>query len=41
MAIGRYGASWTAYVIAGIVTAALPLIAWQHLRWLHRLRTGK
>lgn len=41
MAIGRYGASWTAYVIAGIVTAALPLIAWQHLRWLHRLRTGE
>jgi hypothetical protein len=41
MAIGRYGASWTAYVIAGIVTATMPLIAWQHLRRLHRLRTGE
>ncbi|BBY09111.1 DUF2561 family protein [Mycobacterium noviomagense] len=41
MAIGRYGASWTAYVIAGIVTATMPLVAWQSLRWLHRLRTGE
>jgi hypothetical protein len=41
MAIGRYGASWTAYVIAGIVTATMPLVAWQNLRWLHRLRTSE
>ncbi|WP_375488062.1 DUF2561 family protein [uncultured Mycobacterium sp.] len=41
MAIGRYGGSWTAYAIAGIVTATMPLIAWQHLRRLHRLRTGE
>ncbi|BBU22361.1 DUF2561 family protein [Mycobacterium xenopi] len=39
MAIGRYGPSWTAYGIAGIVTATLPLISWQRVRRLRRLLT--
>jgi hypothetical protein len=40
MAIGRYGPSWTAYAIAGIVTATMPLISWLRVRRLRRLLTG-
>jgi hypothetical protein len=36
MAVGHQGAAWTAYVIAGIVTAAMPVIPWQHVRRLRR-----
>ncbi len=39
MAIGRYGPSWTAYGIAGIVTATMPLISWHRVRRLRRLLT--
>jgi hypothetical protein len=34
MAIGRYGAAWTGYIIAGIVTAVMPVILWRHIRQL-------
>ncbi|GBE64787.1 hypothetical protein MFM001_12490 [Mycobacterium sp. MFM001] len=37
MAVGHQGAAWTAYVIAGIVTAAMPVIPWQHVRQLRRM----
>lgn len=36
MAVGHQGAAWSAYVIAGIVTAAMPVIPWQHVRRLRR-----
>lgn len=38
MAIGREGAAWTGYGVAGIVTAVMPAIPWRHLRQLRRLR---
>lgn len=37
MAIGRYGASWTGYVIAGIVTAVMVVVPWHQVRQLRRL----
>ena len=37
MAIGHDGFSWTGYVIAGLVTAAMPVIPWRHGRQLHRI----
>ncbi|BBZ13431.1 DUF2561 family protein [Mycobacterium branderi] len=36
MAVGHQGAAWSAYVIAGIVTVAMPVIPWQHVRRLRR-----
>jgi hypothetical protein len=37
MAIGRYGASWTGYVIAGIVTVVMVVLSLRHVRQLRRL----
>lgn len=37
MAIGYQGAAWTVYVIAGIVTVAMPLILWLQDRRLRRM----
>lgn len=39
MAIGHQGAAWTMYVLAGIVTAVLPLILWRYDRRLRRMLT--
>jgi hypothetical protein len=39
MAIGHYGGAWTGYVIAGLVTLAMPLIPWRHVRRLRRMLT--
>lgn len=36
MAIGHQGAAWTVYVLAGIVTVAMPVIPWRHVRQLRR-----
>lgn len=36
MAIGHQGAAWTVYVLAGIVTVAMPVIPWLHVRQLRR-----
>lgn len=38
MAIGRDGAAWTGYGIAGVVTVAMPVIPWLYLRRLYRVR---
>ena len=40
MAIGHDGFSWTGYVIAGLVTLAMPVIPWQHVRQLRRMLAG-
>jgi uncharacterized protein DUF2561 len=37
MAIGHDGASWVAYVFAGVITAAMPAIEWLHVRQLRRV----
>jgi Protein of unknown function (DUF2561) len=37
MAIGHDGFSWTGYVIAGLITLAMPVIPWQHVRQLRRM----
>ncbi|MBS4730246.1 DUF2561 family protein [Mycobacterium sp. SM1] len=37
MAIGRYGASWTGYVIAGIATVSMIVLSWRKVRQLRRL----
>lgn len=39
MALGHYGAAWTGYVIAGLVTLAMPLIPSRHVRRLRRMLT--
>lgn len=37
MAIGHYGAAWTGYGIAGVVTVVMPLIPWRHVRRLRSM----
>lgn len=37
MAVGHDGASWVAYVVAGLVTAAMPVVEWLHVRQLRRV----
>lgn len=37
MAVGHDGASWTAYVFAGAITAAMPGVEWLHIRQLRRV----
>ena len=37
MAVGHDGASWFAYGLAGIVTAAMPAIEWLHIRQLRQV----
>jgi len=38
MAVGHDRPSWVSYVLAGIVTAAMPVIEWLHVRRLRQLR---
>jgi hypothetical protein len=40
MAIGHQGAAWSLYALAGIVTAAMPVIWWLQDRRLHRMLAG-
>jgi hypothetical protein len=37
MAVGHDGASWVGYVLAGLVTAAMPVVEWLHVRQLRSL----
>ncbi|MGV0636130.1 DUF2561 family protein [Mycolicibacillus trivialis] len=37
MAVGRDGVSWISYAVAGVITAAMPVIPWYFLRQLHVL----
>jgi len=37
MAVGDDGPSWAGYVLAGIVTAAMPVVEWLHIRQLRRV----
>jgi hypothetical protein len=37
MAVGHDAASWVGYGVAGVVTAALPVVEWLHIRQLRRL----
>lgn len=36
MAVGHDGPSWVGYVLAGVVTAAMPVVEWLHVRQLRR-----
>jgi hypothetical protein len=38
MAVGHDGPSWVGYALAGIVTAAMPVVEWLHVRQLRGLR---
>jgi hypothetical protein len=37
MAVGHEGLSWVGYVLAGLVTAAMPVVEWLHVRQLRSL----
>jgi Protein of unknown function (DUF2561) len=37
MAVGHDGPSWVVYGVAGIVTAAMPVVEWLHIRQLRRV----
>jgi hypothetical protein len=37
MAVGHDGLSWVGYALAGIVTAAMPVLEWLHVRQLRRI----
>jgi hypothetical protein len=37
MAVGHDGPSWVGYAFAGIVTAAMPVVEWLHVRQLRRV----
>ncbi|KLO32042.1 DUF2561 family protein [Mycobacterium haemophilum] len=37
MAVGRDGASWVGYLLAGIITAVMPVIEWLYVRQLRRV----
>jgi hypothetical protein len=37
MAVGHDGPSWVGYGLAGVVTAAMPVVEWLHIRQLRRL----
>jgi hypothetical protein len=37
MAVGHDGASWVGYGLAGVVTAAMPVLEWVHVRQLRRV----
>ncbi|MEB3982384.1 DUF2561 family protein [Mycobacterium sp. 663a-19] len=37
MAVGHDGASWFGYVLAGLVTAGMPVVEWLHVRQLRTL----
>ncbi len=40
MAVGHDGQSWIAYGLAGLVTAALPVLEWYHVRQLRDVVAG-
>jgi hypothetical protein len=37
MAVGHDGASWVGYAMGGLITAAMPVVEWRHVRQLRRL----
>jgi Protein of unknown function (DUF2561) len=37
MAVGHDGPSWVVYGLAGVVTAAMPIVEWLHVRQLRRV----
>jgi hypothetical protein len=37
MAVGHDGPSWVGYALAGILTAAMPVVEWLHVRQLRRV----
>ena len=37
MAVGHDGPSWVGYALAGVVTAAMPVVEWLHIRQLRRI----
>ena len=37
MAVGHDGPSWVGYALAGVVTAAMPVVEWLHVRQLRRI----
>lgn len=37
MAVGHEGPAWVVYALAGIVTAAMPVVEWLHVRRLRRI----
>ncbi len=37
MAVGHEGPSWVGYGLAGLVTAAMPVVEWRHVRQLRRV----
>jgi hypothetical protein len=37
MAVGHDGPSWVVYTLAGMVTAAMPVVEWLHIRQLRRI----
>ena len=37
MAVGHDGPSWVGYALAGLVTAAMPVVEWLHVRQLRRV----
>ena len=37
MAVGHDGPSWVGYGLAGVVTAAMPVVEWLHIRQLRRV----
>lgn len=39
MAVGHDGPSWVGYGLAGVVTAAMPVVEWLHVRQLRRVVT--
>jgi hypothetical protein len=40
MAVGHNGQSWVAYGLAGLVTAAMPVLEWYHVRQLRDVVAG-
>jgi len=38
MAVGHDGGSWVGYALAGVVTAAMPVVEWLHIRQLRRIQ---
>jgi len=37
MAVGHDGASWIGYVLAGLLTAAMPVVEWRHVQQLRQV----
>jgi hypothetical protein len=41
MAVGHEGAAWVGYGLAAVVTAAMPVLAWLHMRQLRRVLAAR